>query len=78
MLTKINHEGKEVPAIILPETESIESVLRLRDQLIEVLSVVSMSDEAVRCMPSMTLYAMITLYRYMDTKPLPPECDPAQ
>lgn len=64
MLTTIDYQDKKVPAIILPD-ESIESVLDMKDELIEVLGTIATSDEATRNLSAMTLYAIVTLYKGM-------------
>ncbi len=64
MLTTIDYQDKKVPAIILPD-ESIESVLDMRDELIEVLGTIATSDEATSNLSAMTLYAIVTLYKVM-------------
>lgn len=63
MLTTIEYQGKQVLAVIM-QTESKESVLRMRDQLLEVLDAVSSSEESTRSMSAMTLYSILTLYKY--------------
>ena len=74
MFTTIEHEGKQVPAVIFLR-ESEESVMSMRQELLEVLSTVATSVTATSNLSSMTLYSILNLHRHMgeDVEPEPPK-----
>lgn len=65
MLTTINLDGKQCLAIVLGN-DCMEDAERTRESLLDILEDVSMSQNAVDCMKSDTLYRILNLYRHME------------